>query len=867
MLLSKGLARLNSLLLCCLLILSPGPASARNRKGDGFVKDGQVAEARGDYEKALELFEKALETDPRDPQYRILVNRLRFQAAQKIVDRGEKLRNEGKLDEALALFQKAFALDPASTIAEQRMRQTYEQMKREAEQKKNGAPPEDPLDKAQTPADRVRRDAEKKLETLMDAPMLKPIQRQIVNLKLNNQPARVLFETISKMTGINVLFDPDFISQNSGKTFPIDFQNTTLEEALDYLSILTKAYWKPISQNAIYVTLDNPQKRRDYEDYILKVFYLQHALEPQELNEIANAVRVVGECRKVVPYPAQMALMVRCTADQVALVGKIINDMDKPRSEVVLDVFVLEANRTRTRSLAATIANGTKAGISQQIGFTPRNPILTGGSNADSDNGTTTTTNSGLIALSQLGRISTNDFSVNLPGGFLQALLEDRSTRVLQNPQIRTVDNKKASLRIGDRYPYATGSLNTGGIGGGVGGISPVVQTQFQFAEVGVNVDITPKIHGNEEISLRVEVEVSNIRDQVDIGGLRQPVIGQRKIGEDIRIREGEVNVMGGLTTTNASRNKSGIPGLIDIPGLSWLFGTDGSDKSESELLVILVPHLVRAPDITDLNLRGVSTGTDATVKLSYQMKDAPAAVAAPGAPAGVAPPPAASPPVQVAPQQTVPQQSMPQPVTPLPFPTPPPVKPPSQAMGAPAQTEVVAQAAPPLRSPDGISAVQLPFNPQALTGMNAGGKSAGARSAVASRNRLQLVPTEEKIFLSAPVAVSVNVEAAEELASAPMHIEYDTQVLRLIAVTSGGLLAIDGTKEDFEADVKTGVVKLKRPEGTGGVSGNGTLLKLTFASLAKGDGAVRIVTADLANNKKEALTGAPLPEIVIKVE
>lgn len=871
MLLSKGLARLNSLVLCCLLILSPGPASARNRKGDGFVKDGQIAEAKGDYEKALELFEKALESDPRDSQYRILVNRLRFQAAQKIVDRGEKLRNEGKLEEALALFQKAFALDPASTIAEQRMRQTYEQIKREAERQKSGAPPEDPMDKAQTPADRVRRDAEKKLETLMDAPVLKPIQRQIVNLKLNNQPARVLFETISKMTGINVLFDPDFVSQNSGKTFPIDFQNTSLEEALDYLAILTKAYWKPISQNAIYVTLDNPQKRRDYEDYILKVFYLQHALEPQELNEIANAVRVVGECRKVVPYPAQMALMVRCTSDQVALVGKIINDMDKPRSEVVLDVFVLEANRTRTRSLAATIANGTKAGISQQIGFTPRNPILTKGSGSDDSTTTTTTTNSGLIALSQLGRISTNDFSVNLPGGFLQAILEDRSTRVLQNPQIRTVDNKKASLRIGDRYPYATGSLNTGGIGGGVGGISPVVQTQFQFAEVGVNVDITPKIHGNEEISLRVEVEVSNIRDQVDIGGLRQPVIGQRKIGEDIRIREGEVNVMGGLTTTNASRNKTGIPGLIDIPGLSWLFGTDGNDKSESELLVILVPHLVRAPDITDLNLRGVNTGTDATVKLSYQMKETsaapatspPAPVPATPIPGGMAVP--SRPPIIPG----VTPGSTPSAVPPS-APIPAPAKPPGQAMSS-AQSEILLAQATPPRSNDELSAVPSALQPQVAAGLPFGGRpgtSNIAKSMTAmSRNRLQLVPSETKIFLSAPVAVSVNLEAGEEVSSAPMQVEYDTQVLRLISATSGGLLGIDGTKEDFEADLKTGVIKLKRPDGTGGVSGNGTLVKLTFASLAKGEGAVRIVTADLANAKKESLTGAPLPEIVIKVE
>jgi general secretion pathway protein D len=186
------------------------------------------------------------------------------------------------------------------------------------------------------------------------------------------------------------------------------------------------------------------------------------------------------------------------------------------------------------------------------------------------------------------------------------------------------------------------------------------------------------------------------------------------------------------------------------------------------------------------------------------------------------------------------------------------------------AQTEVVAQAAPQMRSPDGLTAVQLPFNPQALTGMTVGGAKVGgvkATAEAATRNRLQLVPTEEKIFLSAPVAVSVNLEAGEEVASAPMQIEYDTQVLRLISVSSGGLLAIDGTKEDFEADLKTGAIKLKRPDGTGGVSGNGTLLKLTFVSLAKGDGAVRVVTANLANAKKESLAGAPLPEIVIKVE
>ncbi|MDX2269887.1 MAG: cohesin domain-containing protein [Bryobacter sp.] len=856
MLLSKGLAKLNSVLLCCLLLLSPWAAPpsamAATRKGDKFLKDGRLAEAKGDYEKALELFEQALATDPRDSGYRIAVNRSRFQAAQKIVDRGEKLMGQNKPEEALTLFQRAFALDPASTIAEQRMRQAYEQIKKNEAAKKKGETPEDPGPMGFTPADRVRQEAEKRLAGLMDAPVLKPIQRQIVNLKLNNQPARVLYETIGKLTGINVLFDPDFISQNSGKTFPIDFQNTTLEEALDYLGILTKAYWKPISANAIYITLDNPQKRRDYEDYILKVFYLQHALEPQELNEIANAVRVVGECRKVVPYPAQMALMVRCTSDQVALVSKIINDMDKPRSEVVLDVYVLEANRTRTRSLAATIANGVQTGIRQQITFTPRNPRLTGGSGSDDDsNGGNTTSN--LIALSQVGKISTNDFSINLPGAFLQALLEDRQTRVLQNPQVRTVDNKKASLRIGDRFPYATGSLNTGGVGG-VGGISPLVQTQFQFAEVGVNVDITPKIHGNEEISLRVEVEVSNIRDQVDIGGLRQPVIGQRKIGEDIRIKEGEVNVMGGLTTTNASRNRTGIPWLIDIPGLSWLFGTDGKDQSDSELLIILVPHLVRAPELTDLNLRGISTGTDTTVKLTYTSReDAPAAASAPAA----------------APTTTAPITTAPMAAPPRPAPQPFPILVPQQA---PAQQTPPAQAPPPAPKPaappvarnpinNGLSAVPAASNITALNSSTRIGRP------VSLRNKLQLRPQQSEVFLSGPVTIQVDVEYGEDIAAAPLVLEYDQSLLKLIGATSGGLLSIDGQKEKVEVDLNKGRIHLERAVGAGGVSGNGTLAKLTFATLAKGEASVRILSADMVNSRKEPLAGAPLPEVTIKIQ
>jgi general secretion pathway protein D len=784
----KGLARLNSLALAFILtfqgVVVPQPLEARNRKSEKLLKEAQLAEAKGDFDKALELYEQALGIDPRDTAYKLGLDRVRFQAAQKMVDRGEKLRAEGKLEEALAVFQRAFALDPASAIAEQRMRQTFEMIKKE----KNEGTSTPPEDRGMTAAERVKKQNEQKLDTLMDAPVLKPIKREIVNLKMNNQPVKILFETLAKMAGINVMFDPDFVSQNSGKNYPVDFQNTTLEEALDYLSILTKAYWKPISGNAIYVTLENPQKRREYEDYIVKVFYLQHALEPQELQEIANAIRVVGECRKVVPYVAQMAVMVRCTADQVSLVQKILNDMDKPRAELMLDVYILEANRTRTRSLAATIVNGGKGGLAQSINY--RGTL--GGVAAGS--GTTAATT---VPLGSLNRLKANDFSINVPSGFLQALLDDRTTRVVQNPQVRTVDNKKATLRIGDRYPYATGSFN---VGTGVGGGSPIASTQFQFAEVGVNIDITPKIHGNDEISLRVEVEVSNIRDQVDIGGVRQPVIGQRKIGEDIRIREGEINVMGGLKSNSRSRNLSGFPGLVNLPGLGWLFGTEGDDRSDSELLVVLVPHLVRAPELTDLNLRGVSTGTDQQVRVSFQSKEEKASPAPP------------------------PPQAMP-------------------IVAPPPQPAVTVPASQPPRLPTGLV---LPPT---------------------ARNRLVLSSSNGPFFLSAPVQVSLTVESVEDLAKAPLRIDYDKQILKLVSVNTGGLLGSDGVKENMNIDLGKGEVDLSRPAGSTGVTGTGTLLKLTFISLAKGDASVRIADAKLANSKNEALEGAALPELIVKIQ
>ena len=607
-----------------------GPMDARTKKGEKFIKEGHAAQMAEDWDKALEAFEKALAEDPSDPLYQMAVRRMRFQSSQAHVKQGQQLRKQGNLEEALAEFQRAFALDPSSSIAEQELRNTFQMIQRDEESAGEGG--QTPIERGMSPADLARKDAEDRISRIQPVPELKPISPILNTLKMNNQPVKVLFETVGKLAGINVVFDPDF--QPSSKTHTVDLTNATLEEALRYLTMLTKTFWKPLSENTIFVTDDNATKRRDHEEMVVKVFYLKNITKQQELQEIFTAVRSVTAARFVFVYNPQNAIIARGTVDQVALIEKLIQDLDKPLAEVVVDIIVMEANRGRTRDLASSLMSGGTAGISVPLSFSPQTSS-SGGTDGETTSGTS-------INLGQLRGLSGNDWSLSLPGALLQALMKDSTTRILQRPQIRAADGQPASLRLGDKYPYATGSFQPGVSGVGV---NPLVSTQFQFADVGMNVDITPKIHGSDEVSMHIEIEVSSVREQIDIGGLTQPVIGQRTISEDIRVREGEVTLLGGLAQEQRTQTKTGVPGLGKIPIIKWLgFSNENKEHNEAELLIAMVPYIVRRPEITELNLRAVSAGSEQVVKLNYapvnghvvepDEEQEPAAQTAPAAPA-----------------------------------------------------------------------------------------------------------------------------------------------------------------------------------------------------------------------------------------
>jgi len=589
-------------------------------KGSQDIKAGRKAEALQDYDTALVHYERALKADPLNTEYKLKATRIRFEAGQYHVRQGQKLRDRGELQLALAEFQKALAIDPASAIADQEIRRTVERIAAGRAAAEGGAMPPAPAPESK----------------LMESPPeMAPLSRAPINLKMTND-ARIVFETVGKLAGLTVIFDPDFPSRR----ISTELTNVTLEQALDIVALQSKAFWKPVTTNIIFVIPEQPQKRKDYEEQVVRTFYLSNTLLPQDLTEIVTGLRQLLDLRRIQQVNSQNAIIVRDTPDKLLLAEKVIRDIDKAKPEVVVQVAVLQARRDRMRDL------GIQPDTTAALAFTPRSF----GTTSSTTTGSTTTPNT--IPLNQLQHLSSADYSVKLPGATATALLTDSTTKIIQNPELRMTDGQSAKLRVGDRVPVATGSFQAGvGVGttgaGGAGIVNPLVNTQFQYIDVGVNVDITPRIHPDHEVSLKVKVEVSSVTGRVTIGGIEQPIISQRVIEHDVRLQESEVNILGGLIERTETKSLTGWPGLARIPLLRYFFSGETVENAENEVLIVLIPHIVRLPTIAAANLRSMAAGTESNVQVRRESEvggpkpaapQAPPPASAPAAPAGAAP-------------------------------------------------------------------------------------------------------------------------------------------------------------------------------------------------------------------------------------
>jgi general secretion pathway protein D len=572
--------------LCCFALTLSAVLLTGCPKGNQETNAGAKAESLKDYDTALDYYNKALQTAPNNTEYRLKAARARFEAAQWHVDQGRRFRDQSNLELALAEFRKAQMTDPSSAVAQQEVKATMDLINAKQGTTENAAPS-------------GTSSQEPKLMT--GPPRVQPLSRAPINMKATND-SKAVFEAIGKLAGLTVIFDPDFTSRR----ISVELTNVTLEQALNISALQSKAFWRPVTSNIIFVVPDQPQKRKDYEEEVVKTFYLRNTVLPQELTEIVTSIRQLLDLRRVQQINAQNAIVIRDTPDRVLLAGKIIDDIDKAKPEVVIQVAVMEARRDRMRN----------------VGITPPTSITATFANPGTTSSGSSTTTNPAATISQLVSdpgLFSNGYSVTVPGASASFLMTDSSTQILDDPEIRVVDGQTAKLRIGDRIPVATGSFQAGIGATGTGSINPLVNTQFQYLDVGVNVDVTPRIHPDHEISMKVNVVVSSQTGSTNIGGINQPIISQRSIEHDIRLKDGEVNVLGGLIEQTDTNSINGWPGLANVPFFKHLFSGNTVEHEKDEILIVLIPHIVRLPSISAENLRSISSGTDTNAEVRLE--------------------------------------------------------------------------------------------------------------------------------------------------------------------------------------------------------------------------------------------------------
>ena len=733
------------------------PAAADKAKS--VYNKGKDAEARQNYEQAYDYYKQAYELKPKDIQYRASYERTRFLAGASHVHRGQLLRDAGRLDEAMAEFRKAAEIDSASSIAQQELRRTQKMIDAA------GAAP------SPQPAEPPRSGFQKRLEEAQGPVELAAISNVPITLKLT-EDTKVIYDTVGKLAGINVLFDPDYTSRR----IRIELNGVTLEEALQIVALESKTFWRPVTPNTIFVASDTPAKRKDVEQSVIRTFYLANLSQPTELQDVVNALRQILEISRIQPLNSQGALVVRGTPDQIALAEKLVGDLDKAKSEVIVEVAVMQISRDKIRTLGISPPTSASVALQNNINTTTGTGTTTGA--------TTTTGTPNQINLNRLGNLNATDFTVTIPAATATALFSDSSVKLIQNPQIRAVDGQKASLKIGDKVPVATGSFQPG-IGGV--GINPLVNTQFQYLDVGVNIDITPRVHAGREVTLKVMLDISSVTSRVNIGGIDQPVIGQRKIEHEIRLKEGEVNLLGGLLENQDIKSLSGIPGLAQVPILKYLFSQTNTEHKENEIVFVLIPHIVRGQDLSDLNQRALQVGTASAIELR-RVNRAATQAAAPG-------------------QTTAPAA---QPSAPT---TPPPTNP--QRTSPPQAT-----------APGGANFI---FDPPAISQQT-----------------------------GATFAVNVLLTGAQNVYSVPLQVSYNPKILQVVNISNGGFLSQDGQAVALvhRDDDQSGALQITatRPPGSGGVSGQGAVVTLTFLAKASGQSQLTISKGGARDPAMQAL-------------
>lgn len=507
---------------------------------------------------------------PDEIEYRIGLRRARQKAAQVHFQRGMALREIGRVFEARDEMEMAVQLDPSHQFASQ----VLADLRKEVEILSGAG--------GKAELEEMKREAR---EAKVKPPVLDPTSKEPVTLVFPKpKPVKEIYDAIGKAYGFNVIFDPKLKDDR----IPIELRDVTSERALEIVMQASGHFYKVLDPKTIVVAEDNPQNRRDYEDLVIKTFFLSNA----DVKEVDKLLRSLIEARRLSTNEQLNAITLRDTADKVAIAEKLITVNDKAKAEVLVDVELLEVDTSNQSEIGMSLSTYSFILGVDTAAVSPEAP-------------------EGSSFLNDLSNIGRDNVFVNVPSVTINLIKSSGNASVLAQPQLRITEGEKASLHLGERVPIPVTSFNTSNTAGG----SVVPITSFQYQDIGIKIEVEPRVHHNREVTLKLTVEVSQLGDTVPVGPDQEAVtIGTRTITSVIRLQSGESSLLAGLIRKDTTMGSQKIPVLSDIPFLGRLFTNVKQQTRTTDLVLTLTPHIVRFPDIEQEDLAPVWVGTESRI-------------------------------------------------------------------------------------------------------------------------------------------------------------------------------------------------------------------------------------------------------------
>ena len=828
--------RLKALTLTAVLMVATGCAA-----GKAF-RQGNAATRTGDLDQAVAYFRTAAQAAPDNPNYKIALDRAMLAASRAHFEKAKEFEAAGQIEAARGEYQIAAEYDASNRQAVSKVT-TLDQTIRARIEASRPRPAIEGL------RDRARASSA--------PPLINPASREPLNMRFTNSNIRDILNAIGTAAGIDIQFDP----QVPTTAVTINLNGVTVEQALQQILSVNQLAYKVQTERSVLVFPDTPPKHAQYDEQVIQTFYVSHA----DVTELTQLLSSLVRLPSLAVQPAIQfnktanTITVRGTTALVQIIEKIIAQNDKPRAEIVIDVEILEVNRSRAKTYGLNLSEYALGTV-----FSPE--VAPGGSTTTAATGTGTgatttaaagqsTTPSGVTSpppfnLNTISRgLSAADFYLAVPTFIVRFLESDTNTKLVAKPQLRGAEGSKLTLKLGDSIPVIQTSYTPIATGGA--GVNPL--SSYSYRDVGVNIEMTPKVTADGDIILDLTVDNSSLGANVSVAGQSVPSFGQRTVTTRLRLRDGESNLLAGLLREDERKSLTGFPGAVKVPILKQLFSNNENSITQTDIVMLMTPHIIRTSEITEADLRPIYIGSQGNLGIG-----GPAPLIA--APADAPPPAAAAAPVAPAPAPT---PFLPNPAGGGTIVAPPGTSPvpgtifvPDQPAPAPPPPNGAAAAESPAGPPSGVATAAPDVTPSgAVPPDAAAGTPAGAGAAPATPAANNSSPGfgSALLFLTPPATafrvgggpytVPITIANASRLSNLTITVTFNPDLLRVRAVNEGSFMRSGGASAVFTQQASAGRVDLTitRAADASGATGTGLVGAVMFDAVGPGTASLAV--------------------------